>query len=153
VFAGLEVTVALNSCLFLTPVLRIYQRLPISRCMISRSVQFPLFSEVFSTPFLPLGNSSTLCLDRKGSLPSMCINFLQLVIDLSFVVSRHSCASRRIVRGQLAQTWLKFRQLITLFETCQIHIYGGKDKTAKLENVTRNFGRYANGRVTLVWGL
>lgn len=83
----------------------------------------------------------------------MCIQFLQQVIDLSFVVSRHSCEGPRIVRGQLAQTWPEFRQLITLFETCQIHIYGAKDKTAKLENVTRNCGRYASGRVILVWGL
>jgi len=60
VFAGLEAAVTLISCLFLTPVLRIYQRLPISRCMISRFVQFPLFLEVFSSSFLPLSDSS-LC--------------------------------------------------------------------------------------------
>jgi hypothetical protein len=35
---------------------------------------------------------------------------------------------------------------MTLFETCQIHLYGGEDKTAKFENVTRNGGRYASGR-------
>jgi hypothetical protein len=60
VFAGFEAAVALSSCLFLRPVLRIYQRLAISRCKISRFVQFPLFSDVFSSTFLPLSNSS-LC--------------------------------------------------------------------------------------------
>jgi hypothetical protein len=42
---------------------------------------------------------------------------------------------------------------MTLFETCQIHLYGGKDKNAKFENVDRNGGQYASERITLVWGL
>lgn len=70
VFAGLEAAVTLNSCLFLTPVLRIYQRLPISRCMIFRFVQYPLFSEGFSSSFLPLSDSSLCSWIDKVQVPS-----------------------------------------------------------------------------------
>ena len=134
VFARLEAAVALSCCLFLTSVLRIYQSLPISRCMLSQFVHLALFSEVFSSTFLPFSDSS-LCgwIDK---VPSR----LSAFSSYSWSFSRHSCAGPRIVRGQLAQIWPKFRQLITLYETCQIHLYGGEDKTAKFENVTRNAG-------------
>lgn len=57
-FAGLEAAFALTSCLFLTPVLSIYYGLPISMCLISWFVRFPLFPEVFFATFLPLRDGS-----------------------------------------------------------------------------------------------
>lgn len=52
--AGLETAFTVTSSLILTPVQRIFQRLPIYRCTKSPFVRLPLFSGGFSFASLPL---------------------------------------------------------------------------------------------------